>query len=167
MRLVILTVLTASMLLTAGCDSASKQKEQAPQATNAATPQKLGGKREDIGLESDNGSKAVLTYAFAGTAAPKAAFTGADGRDVQLSDFAGRPLLVNVWATWCAPCKVEMPTLDALAAREEGKMSVIKAGPEWEVERQAAFDAMVNATPAILDGRVYVRTHAALYCFGK
>ena len=132
MRLVILTVLTASMLLTAGCDSASKQKEQAPQAIDAARAQKLGGKREDIGLESDNGSKAVLTYAFAGTAAPKAAFTGADGRDVQLSDFAGRPLLVNVWATWCAPCKVEMPTLDVLAAREEGKMSVITISQDLE-----------------------------------
>jgi outer membrane protein assembly factor BamB len=49
----------------------------------------------------------------------------------------------------------------------EGKLSVIKAGAEWEVERQVVFPEAVNATPAILDGRVYVRTHAALYCFGR
>ncbi len=49
----------------------------------------------------------------------------------------------------------------------EGKLSVIKAGAEWEVERQMTFPDLVNATPAILDGKVYVRTHAALYCFGR
>ncbi|MBM3794283.1 MAG: hypothetical protein FJW31_09470 [Acidobacteria bacterium] len=50
----------------------------------------------------------------------------------------------------------------------EGKLSVIKAGgAEWEVERQVAFEDGVNATPAIVDGRVYVRTHSALYCFGR
>jgi cytochrome c biogenesis protein CcmG/thiol:disulfide interchange protein DsbE len=32
-----------------------------------------------------------------------------NGRDVPLADFKGRPLLINVWATWCTPCKVEIP----------------------------------------------------------
>jgi thiol-disulfide isomerase/thioredoxin len=45
---------------------------------------------------------------------PTPALHGADGREVALSDYVGRPLLVNLWATWCAPCKAEMPTLDAL-----------------------------------------------------
>ena len=49
----------------------------------------------------------------------------------------------------------------------EGKLAVIKAGAEWEVERIVPFPDSVNATPAILDGKVYVRTHAALYCFGR
>ncbi len=144
MRLVIVSVLTASIFLTAGCDSASKPKGQASQTQNAAVPAKAAAKREDIGLESDNGSKAVLTYAFAGTVAPKATFKGADGRDVMLADFAGRPLLVNVWATWCAPCKVEMPTLDALAALEEGKMSVISVSQD--LEGRAPVQAFFKAT---------------------
>ncbi|NJK43936.1 MAG: TlpA family protein disulfide reductase [Pleurocapsa sp. SU_196_0] len=46
-------------------------------------------------------------------------------RELALTDFAGRPLLVNFWATWCVPCKVEMPTLDALAALEAGKVTVV------------------------------------------
>lgn len=41
-------------------------------------------------------------------------FTRADGSDGSLSDFAGRGVIVNFWATWCAPCVREMPELDAL-----------------------------------------------------
>jgi thiol-disulfide isomerase/thioredoxin len=38
---------------------------------------------------------------------------------------AGKPFLVNAWATWCAPCVKELPTLDALAAREKANLAVI------------------------------------------
>ncbi|TXN84519.1 TlpA disulfide reductase family protein [Methylobacterium sp. WL8] len=41
--------------------------------------------------------------------------------DVRLSDFRGRLVLVNLWATWCAPCKAEMPALDRLEAALGGK----------------------------------------------
>jgi thiol-disulfide isomerase/thioredoxin len=86
----------------------------------------------ELGLESANGMRATLSYKFTGEAAPTVAFTGADGRDVSLSDFAGRPLLVNIWATWCAPCKAEMPTLDALAALEAGRISVIAVSQDLQ-----------------------------------
>jgi peroxiredoxin len=39
------------------------------------------------------------------------------GEDVRLSDFKGRPLLVNFWATWCGPCKVEIPIFNDLAEK--------------------------------------------------
>jgi thiol-disulfide isomerase/thioredoxin len=52
----------------------------------------------------------------AGKPAPAAAFSGPDGRPVKIADFKGKPLLVNLWATWCAPCVKELPTLDKLAA---------------------------------------------------
>lgn len=50
---------------------------------------------------------------------------------------------------------------------EEGKLAVIKPGADWEVVKIVDFNESVNATPAIADGRIYVRTHSALYCFGR
>jgi thiol-disulfide isomerase/thioredoxin len=44
------------------------------------------------------------------------AFTKPDGTATRLSDFKGKTLLVNLWATWCAPCREEMPALDRLQA---------------------------------------------------
>jgi outer membrane protein assembly factor BamB len=52
-------------------------------------------------------------------------------------------------------------------ASEEGKVSVLKAGPQWEILAVNAMDDSIHATPAIADGRIYLRTHSALYCFGE
>ncbi|MBA3909933.1 MAG: TlpA family protein disulfide reductase [Rhodobacter sp.] len=45
---------------------------------------------------------------------------GEDGTTRDLEDFAGRVILLNIWATWCPPCREEMPTLDRLEARLGG-----------------------------------------------
>ena len=50
-------------------------------------------------------------------ALPDIAFTDERGRSVSLKDFRGRLVLLNVWATWCGPCRKEMPTLDRLQAQ--------------------------------------------------
>jgi len=52
-----------------------------------------------------------------GKAAPDAVFKDPDGEDASLAEMSGKPLLVNLWATWCAPCVKELPTLDALTAK--------------------------------------------------
>ena len=52
-------------------------------------------------------------------------------------------------------------------ASQDGHVSVIKAGPDWEVLAVNDMDDEVYATPAPVDQRLYLRTKGALYCFGK
>jgi thiol-disulfide isomerase/thioredoxin len=47
-------------------------------------------------------------------------FKGPDGGDLSLADFAGKTVLLNFWATWCVPCRTEMPALDRLEAAMGG-----------------------------------------------
>jgi thiol-disulfide isomerase/thioredoxin len=47
---------------------------------------------------------------------PEVTFEDAEGREVSLADFQGQVVVLNLWATWCAPCRHEMPSLDRLQA---------------------------------------------------
>ena len=49
------------------------------------------------------------------------AFKGPDGKDLKTADFAGKTVLLNLWATWCGPCREEMPALNALQKDVGGK----------------------------------------------
>lgn len=60
---------------------------------------------------------------FAGKPAPSTVFNDPIGRAVKLADFKGKPVLVNLWASWCAPCVKELPTLDQLA--RTGRVEVL------------------------------------------
>ena len=56
---------------------------------------------------------------------------------------------------------------DSLLASEDGRVVVLRAAPEWEILAINSLDEDTFATPAILDGRIYVRTRDGLYCFAK
>ncbi len=72
-----------------------------------------------------HGEVAALTVDHTSFQVPELAFKDAAGRDRSLKDWRGRTVLLNLWATWCVPCRREMPALDAL----QGKLG----GPGFEV----------------------------------
>jgi thiol-disulfide isomerase/thioredoxin len=80
-------------------------------------PQPAAAKKVDAAA---TGQLAALNGTGTGRGYSDLDFTDKDGKPVKLSDFAGKFLLVNFWASWCIPCRAEMPALDKLAAEENG-----------------------------------------------
>jgi thiol-disulfide isomerase/thioredoxin len=71
------------------------------------------------------GEVAALAMATAPLRLPDLAFQDAGGKPKKLSDWHGRTVLLNLWATWCVPCRKEMPALESLQTR--------LGGPNFEV----------------------------------
>src|ERR1041385_3411235 len=67
------------------------------------------------------GEVAAVNVAKQPLRVPALAFADASGKPVTLADFRGRTVLLNLWATWCVPCRKEMPALDALQAKLGGE----------------------------------------------
>lgn len=99
-----------SLLLLAGLGACDKQSPPAGQDPNTS------GEAAGPSQSAKGGFSYTLDKSRAGSPAPGFTFQNPDGSDAKLGDFAGRPMLVNLWATWCGPCVAEMPTLDAVAA---------------------------------------------------
>lgn len=85
-----------------------------PQAAPCA-PQAAAAEKIDAAAI---GQLAALNGTGTGRGYADMSFTDAAGKPVTLKDFAGKTLLVNFWASWCIPCRAEMPALDRLAAAE-------------------------------------------------
>ncbi|MGY4567321.1 redoxin family protein [Bradyrhizobium pachyrhizi] len=68
-----------------------------------------------------HGEVAALTMATTPLRLPDLAFEDANGQPKKLSDWRGKTVLVNLWATWCVPCRKEMPALDSLQTKLGGK----------------------------------------------
>lgn len=83
------------------------------------------------------------------------AFKDGEGKPVSVADFAGKTLLVNLWATWCVPCRAEMPSLDALQRREGGEdFTVLPINVDvGSPDKPKAFyaDAKLTALPFFRD----------------
>jgi thiol-disulfide isomerase/thioredoxin len=101
----------------AGCD---KHNAAGPQATPSKLPVEGTGTAPDTApAKGDKVAVDVigtLDRSHKGEAAPDIAFTDPAGKPSAVKAFAGKPILLNLWATWCGPCVTEMPTLDKAAA---------------------------------------------------
>lgn len=78
------------------------------------------------------------------------AFSNPDGKPMTVADFKGRTVLMNLWATWCVPCREEMPALDALQAKAgDGAFEVVAvnvdAGDDTEKRKRFLTDTGIKA----------------------
>ncbi|CAA9512722.1 MAG: hypothetical protein AVDCRST_MAG44-1486 [uncultured Sphingomonas sp.] len=114
------SLLMAFALVTASC---SKQEQPAAsEVENSA--------EADSGQGVDRGNK--------GKPAPEVIFNDPEGEETSLAELRGKPVLLNLWASWCAPCVKELPTLDRLAQAKGAALTVAAVsqdtGPHPSVE---------------------------------
>ena len=108
-----------------------------PQAANEVTGQPAGGASGPLaGL--NKGPMATFVAKPAPQPLPDVEFSGPDGAKKALADWKGKVVLLNLWATWCIPCREEMPMLDRLEKELGGKDFEVVA---INIERNAAEKA--------------------------
>lgn len=82
---------------------------------------------------------------------PPLALNGINGKPIKLEDYRGKVVMVQFWATWCPPCRKEMPSMMRLQAKLAGKPFVILAVNMGETEKEVKdFLTQVNADFTIL-----------------
>ncbi len=106
-------------------------------------------------VTTENAAEGRAPAPQAGFPAPAFELTDLDGRLVSLTDLRGRPVILNFWASWCAPCRAEMPALQAVADEyaERGLVILaVNAAFQDRAEDAVAFVAQNGLTfPILLD----------------
>jgi len=81
-------------------------------------------------------------------AAPDFSLTDMDGATHRLSDYRGKVVLVNFWATWCPPCRKEMPSMERLYQRFRERPFMVLAINQWEtVDHVFSYTGDLNVFP--------------------
>jgi len=107
-------VVGIALLLWAGWHNLRERRlamQKAQESRVVLVPEKAG----------QTGQPPAEGYHLRGKTAPTFVLTNLEGKKVSLSDYKGRPVLVNFWATWCGPCKVEMPWFEEFRKQYAGQ----------------------------------------------
>ncbi len=91
--------------------------------------------------EQTSGTEAsALDRSHKGSELPDFVLKDQTGKELRLASLKGKPLLINLWATWCAPCVAELPALDRLAGERAGRLKVLTVSQDMQkLETVAPF----------------------------
>ena len=106
-----------------------------------------------VALPDEKNSTGRSVSTEIGRAAPDFLLETADGGQLRLSDLRGRPLLVNFWASWCTPCRKEMPEIvRAYAAHKDSGLEIVAVDLQENAGQVRAFAAEFGMTfPVVID----------------
>ncbi|HPU15244.1 MAG TPA: TlpA disulfide reductase family protein [Polymorphobacter sp.] len=135
-------VVIATLLLTVSlhaCGSKTPATDGNADTAKAGTPQ------------ASAAANVAVDRSHAGTPAPTFGFEARGGAVKHMADFGGQPVLVNLWASWCAPCVAELPALNALASAKAGQLTVLAISQDMEgwkaVDKRFKPDAFSTLNP--------------------
>lgn len=156
LRLRIWTLLVIAFLVLAACGSAQDESETGANFTTiqpADFPAGLGG-GFPVALVADASPQSVEV----GQPAPNFAFVWEDGAGADLASLRGRPVVINFWATWCGPCRAEMPELVALH-NSDPEVIVLEINTQESLDVIRPFAEEYGMTmPVVVDEAGAVRT---------
>ena len=94
----------------------------------------------------------IDTTPLIGHPAPSFALPGLDGRSLSLASLRGKPVLLNFWATWCVPCKSELPALQRFADEQKDRWTVLGVDELETRDAVASFARSLHVTyPLVTD----------------
>lgn len=115
-RFSLFSLTCAFVLVLAGCDRESAEPAQ-PEGAAAESGEALAGK---------------VDRSFVGEAMPAVELVDPEGAKLSLASLTSKPVLVNLWATWCVPCVTEMPLLDELAGELGDSVTVLTVSEDLQ-----------------------------------
>ncbi len=163
----LLLLLTTSLLLSACGGIWSDDTSSSPDSDSVELDQSLPLDQLPDGLGRGY-AQVVQTpetssaFPKAGEIAPDFRFALDDGRYLTLSDLRGRPILINFWATWCGPCRLEMPDIvDAYNA--DNDLVVLAVNVQEDLDKVVPFaEEFAMTMPIVLDSQGELRKQYAL-----
>jgi thiol-disulfide isomerase/thioredoxin len=142
------------LILAAGCGDSNPTTQATDSIGYADLPEGIGRGFPSAVVDSEPTPGGILQK---GEPAPDFAMVLADGRFLRLSDLKGRPLVLNFWATWCGPCRAEMPEL-VKAAAADGELVVLAVDVQEALAPVEEFAAEFEMDfPVVLDTEGTVR----------
>lgn len=144
-------VIGFAVLLLAGCGSnAGAKLDAAKRIALADLPVGMGRGYPTAQLIAGQKSNPALKT---GSPAPDFALVLPDGSHLALSDLRGRPVVINFWATWCGPCRLEMPEL-MRAATGDPDLVLLAVNTQESLDAVGPFaDDFTMTTPVVLDAK--------------
>lgn len=157
---IVLTVIGITGLVTYSYLFLGKKQESALRGETAVlTSALIIRTSRGVFIDKDAPVKEEISAPYPGYRAPDFALPDLNGNLVRLSDFRGKPVLLNFWATWCPPCRKEIPDLQRF--HEQYGDKIVLLGIDWgeDVEEVKRFLERYRATyPQLMDkdGRFFV-----------